>query len=247
MGAFDGRTLVINGGGKEKSIGYGVARAFAREGANICIAGSSRSKLKAAHELEDEFGVHVMTRYVSEPSACEIESAVASFREGFEGIDCLVCCLQAVKVGDLFEHVADEDLERAVQSVPLMYARWMRACLPYLKVTRGCVINFVSDAAQAGQEGLSTLAFASDAVRGLSRVAAREWEHYGIRVNTVSAHAQTSQFERWAKQFPEDFDDLCQKGSIGGCTDVESGVGAACVRIARGIDCPASGEHIVIR
>lgn len=247
MGTFDGKTLVINGGGKEKSVGYGVARAFAREGANICIAGTSRSKLRASRELEDEFGVQVMTQYVNESSEREIARAVDSFAKGFGSIDVLVCCLQAVRVGDLFERVGDADLEHAMQAGPLVYARWMRACLPHLKLTQGSVINFVSDAAHAGQEGLSTLALAGDAVRGLSRVVAREWEPYGIRVNTVSARAQTSQLERWAKQFPKDFDKAREEDGIGGFADVEADVGAACVHIASGIRVVPSGEHIVIR
>lgn len=246
MGAFDGKTLVINGGGKEKSVGYGVARAFAREGANICIAGTSRSKLKASRELEDEFGVHVTTRYVSEPSAQEIDDAIASFAQAFGSIDVLVCCLQAAKVGDMFEHVRDAELEHAVQAGPLLNARWMRACFPHLKKSHGCVINFVSDAAHAGQEGFSTLALADGAVRSLSRVVAHEWEPYAIRVNTVSTHARTSQLERWSKQFPEDFEDACNQNSIDGFSDVETDVGAACVRIASGADVPASGQHIVI-
>ncbi len=247
MGSLDGKTLVINGGGKEKSIGYGAARAFAREGANICIAGTSRSKLRASRELEDEFGVRVLTQYVSEPSAREIENAVAAFADGFGTIDVLICCLQAVKVGDLFERMLDTDLEHAVQTGPLGYARWMRSCLPHLKKTHGCVINFVSDAAHEGHEGLSALALADDAVRGMSRVAAREWEPYGIRVNTVSATALTSQLDRWAKQFSQDYDELRAKGRLDGLVDVVDDVGAACVRIARGIDCPASGGHVVIR
>lgn len=247
MGALDDKTLVINGGGKEKSIGYGVAYALAREGANICIAGTSRSKLKASRELEDEFGVRVMTQCVSEPSECEIANAVSAFADAFQRIDVLVCCLQAVKVGDLFERMRDTDLEHAVQTGPLAYARWMRACLPHLKKTHGCVINFVSDAAHEGHEGFSALALADDAVRGMSHVAAREWEPYGIRVNTVSALAHTSQLDRWAKQFSQDYDGLRAKGRLNGLVDVVDDVGATCVRIASGIDCPASGEHVVIR
>ena len=33
MGKFDGKVVIITGGGKSKSIGYGIATAFAKEGA----------------------------------------------------------------------------------------------------------------------------------------------------------------------------------------------------------------------
>ena len=34
MGIFDGKVAIITGGGKAKSIGYGIAVAYAKEGAN---------------------------------------------------------------------------------------------------------------------------------------------------------------------------------------------------------------------
>ena len=45
MGIFEGKVAIITGGGKAKSIGYGVATAYAKEGANLVITGRNEQKL----------------------------------------------------------------------------------------------------------------------------------------------------------------------------------------------------------
>ena len=67
MGFLQGKTLLITGGGravlsngKAGSIGYGIATAYAKEGANIVITGRNLKKLEEAKtELEESFGIKV--------------------------------------------------------------------------------------------------------------------------------------------------------------------------------------------
>lgn len=68
MGMFDGKVVIVTGGGKATlkdgsvgSIGYGIDIAFAKEGANLVITGRNVSKLEAAKEsLEAEYGIKVL-------------------------------------------------------------------------------------------------------------------------------------------------------------------------------------------
>ena len=61
MGKFDGKVVIITGGGKSKSIGYGIATAFAKEGANLVVTGRNVSKLDGAkEELERLYGIKVL-------------------------------------------------------------------------------------------------------------------------------------------------------------------------------------------
>lgn len=55
MGQFDNKTVIITGGGfaalkdgSAGSIGYGIATAFAKEGANIVVTGRNTAKLEEA-------------------------------------------------------------------------------------------------------------------------------------------------------------------------------------------------------
>ena len=68
MGMFDGKVVIVTGGGKATlkdgsagSIGYGIDIAFAKEGANLVITGRNVAKLEAAKEsLEAEYGIKVL-------------------------------------------------------------------------------------------------------------------------------------------------------------------------------------------
>ena len=61
----------------------------------------------------------------------------------------------------------------------------MKACYPYLKETKGSVINFASGAGLFGNYGQCAYAAAKEAIRGLTRVAASEWGAYGINANVI--------------------------------------------------------------
>ena len=68
MAYFNGKTVLLTGGGKATlsdgsagSIGYGIATAFAKEGANLVITGRNMQKLlDAKEELERLYGVRVL-------------------------------------------------------------------------------------------------------------------------------------------------------------------------------------------
>ncbi|WP_438820426.1 SDR family NAD(P)-dependent oxidoreductase [Bittarella massiliensis (ex Durand et al. 2017)] len=61
MGIFDGRVTIITGGGKAKSIGYGIAVAYAKEGASLVLTGRNEKKLlDAKEELERLYNVKVL-------------------------------------------------------------------------------------------------------------------------------------------------------------------------------------------
>jgi len=67
MGTLKGKTAIITGGGRAVlsdgscgSIGYGIATAYAKEGANLVITGRNVKKLTdAKEELEEKYGIRV--------------------------------------------------------------------------------------------------------------------------------------------------------------------------------------------
>ena len=68
MGFLEGKTAIITGAGfaalkdgSAGSIGYGIATAYAKEGANLVITGRNVKKLETAKEkLEAEYGIQVL-------------------------------------------------------------------------------------------------------------------------------------------------------------------------------------------
>lgn len=65
---LEGKVAIITGGGKAVteagdigSIGYGIATAYAKEGANLVLTGRNVQKLEEAkEELEEHYGVKVL-------------------------------------------------------------------------------------------------------------------------------------------------------------------------------------------
>ena len=77
MGIFTGKTAIITGGGKAKSIGYGIATAYAKEGANLVLTGRNEQKLiDAKEELEKLYGVNVLAVQADVNSNQESEQSV---------------------------------------------------------------------------------------------------------------------------------------------------------------------------
>lgn len=68
MGFLTGKTAIITGGGRAVlsdgscgSIGYGIATAYAKEGANLVLTGRNVQKLEDAKaELESKYGIKVL-------------------------------------------------------------------------------------------------------------------------------------------------------------------------------------------
>jgi short-subunit dehydrogenase len=68
MSFLKGKTAIITGAGyavlsdgRCGSIGYGIATAYAKEGANLVITGRNVSKLeKAKEDLESKYGIKVL-------------------------------------------------------------------------------------------------------------------------------------------------------------------------------------------
>ena len=85
MGFLNGKTVIITGGGRAKplsdgsagSIGYGIAIAYAKEGANIVITGRNMQKLlDAKEELERLYGVKVLPVQADVNAGADNESVV---------------------------------------------------------------------------------------------------------------------------------------------------------------------------
>ena len=87
-----------------------------------------------------------------------------------------------------------------------LYGTWqmMQLCFPYMKEHGGSIINFGSIGGVNGLEGFAAYAAEKEAIRGLSRVVAREWGQFGIRVNCVCPNVITDRFEEGIHQSPKE-------------------------------------------
>ena len=241
----DNITLITGGG---KGIGYGLAEAFAEAGSNLVITGRTESRLLAAKEkLEAEYGIEVLPIVADGADEEAIKSVVAKAIEKFGKINTLVNNAQVSKSGlPLVEHTR-EDLDLAIHSGLYAAFFYMRECHPYLKESRGSVINFASGAGLFGKLGQSSYAAAKEGIRGLSRVAAAEWGPDGIRVNVICPLAMTESLQDWKEHFPELFEKTIQGIPLGHFADPKDDIGRVAVFLASEDAHYVTGETITLQ
>jgi len=244
MGYFQGKTVLITGGGKAVladgtagSIGYGIAKAYAKEGANLVITGRNVKKLEEAkEELERLYGIRVLPVQADISAGSDNEAiaqnVVSKAVEAFGGIDVLINNAQASASGvKLTDHTV-EQFDLALYSGLYAAFHYMKASYPYLAKAKGSVINFASGAGLFGNFGQSAYAAAKEGIRGLSRVAATEWAKDGINVNVICPLAWTAQLEQFQKAYPDAFEKNVHTPPAGYFGKPEEDIGRVCVQIA---------------
>ncbi len=246
MKRLEGNVTIITGGGK--GIGYGLAQAFAAEGSNLVITGRTESRLKAAKEkLEKEYNVQVLPMTADGADENAIKNVVAKTIEHFGKIDTLINNAQVSKSGlPLVEHTK-EDFDLAINSGLYAAFFYMRECFPYLKESKGSVINFASGAGLFGKLGQSSYAAAKEGIRGMSRVAAAEWGPDGVRVNVVCPLAMTESLMEWKENYPELYAKTIQGIPLGHFADPKEDIGKVCVFLASDDASYVTGETITLQ
>lgn len=258
MGFLEGKTAIITGAGRAVlrdgrcgSIGYGIATAYAKEGANLVITGRNLKKLEdAKEELERLYGIQVLTVQADVSAGADneavVENVVKQAAETFGRIDVLINNAQASASGVTLADHTKEQFDLSIYSGLYAAFYYMRACYPYLKETKGCVINFASGAGLFGNYGQCAYAAAKEGIRGLTRVAATEWGKDGINANIICPLAWTAQLENFEKEYPDAFKANVKMPPAGHYGDVEKEIGRVCVQLASPDFKYMSGETLTL-
>jgi L-fucose dehydrogenase len=86
--------------------------------------------------------------------------------------------------------------------------------LPYLKISKGSIVNIGSKTAETGQGGTSAYAAANGGRNALTREWAVELLKYGIRVNSVIvAECYTPLYQKWISTLEDPTEKLAQISS----------------------------------
>ncbi len=258
MGFLKGKTAIITGAGRAVlkdgkcgSIGYGIATAYAKEGANLVITGRNVKKLEdAKEELEKTYDINVLAiqadMHAEGNNDKTAEEVVKQTVDKFGGIQVLINNAQASASGvPLAEHTM-EQFNLALYSGLYATFCYMKACYPYLAQSQGSVINFASGAGLFGNYGQCAYAAAKEGIRGLSRVAATEWGKDGINVNVVCPLAWTAQLEQFQSAYPDAFKANVTMPPMGHYGDSEQEIGRVCVQLASPDFKYMSGETLTL-
>ncbi|WP_226633496.1 SDR family NAD(P)-dependent oxidoreductase [Novosphingobium profundi] len=191
MGRIDGKTAIVTGA--TRGIGRAIAKLFAAEGANVAILSRTAANIESVvDEITADGGV-ALGAPCDVSDRVQIDSAVSRVVEEFGGIDILVnnAFDPTVPYSSILE-LSTEQLQRNLEMGPIAYLNFMQAAHPYLKVSEQArIINFGSMAGVIGLASMGPYNMAKEAVRALTRTAAREWAADGITVNNLLPIAET--------------------------------------------------------
>ena len=246
MKRLNGNVTIITGGGK--GIGFGLAQAFAEEGSNLVITGRTESRLlDAKKRLEDLYGIQVLPIVADGADEAAIKNVVSKTIEKFGKINTLINNAQVSKSGTPLIQHTKEDFDLAIYSGLYAAFFYMRECFPYLKESKGSVINFASGAGLFGKLGQASYAAAKEGIRGMSRVAAAEWGPDGVRVNVVCPLAMTESLQDWKEHYPDLFEKTIQGIPLGRFADPKDDIGRVCVFLASEDAHYVTGETITLQ
>lgn len=191
------KVAIVTGGGA--GIGLAVAQTLAASGAKVVITGRCLAAIEAAAATRPGIEGFV----ADAGSAAAAEPTVAKAIERWGQLDILVNNAGAGQP----EPLADASLER-IESVyrtnvfgPTLLAK---AALPYLRATKGSIVNLSSTLARKPIAGFSAYAASKAALEHLTRIWALELAPHGIRVNAVAAGPVETDFLRERMGFSDD-------------------------------------------
>src|ERR1700676_2416271 len=192
---LNNKVIVITGGAR--GIGEGIVRVLSGEGAIAVIVGrSDTDNRKLQKEIENVGGkAFSVEAELNEPANCE--KAVQIIIQKYGRIEGLVNNA-GVNDGVGLESGNYERFMESLQKNLVHYYLMAHFALPYLKTTKGAIVNISSKTAETGQGNTSAYAAANGGRNALTREWAVEMLKYGIRVNAVIvAECWTPQYESW--------------------------------------------------
>jgi NAD(P)-dependent dehydrogenase (short-subunit alcohol dehydrogenase family) len=199
---LEDRVALVTGGGQ--GIGRAIALAFAREGARVAVADQNPETLAEVLAALRALGARAHGIHCDVGVAEDCTRAVEETVQQLGGLGILVNAAAWATTGVDIADVSD-DLYRRTVDVCVSSNFWtMRAAFPHLERSgHGSVINFASNAGTEGMAGNAVYAAAKEAIRGLSRSAAKEWGPKGIRVNMIRPIALSPSLREWAEANPK--------------------------------------------
>lgn len=192
-----GKVVIVTGAAK--GIGEAIAHRLAAEAAIVAVVGRNDADNQKVVDAIIEAGGQAagFAAELSQPEACA--QAVAAVAAKWGRIDGIVNNA-GVNDGVGLENGSYERFMQSLHRNLVHYYLVAHHALPYLKQSKGSIVNITSKTAETGQGNTSAYAAANGGRNALTREWAVELLKYGIRVNAVVvAECMTPAYDTWLK------------------------------------------------
>jgi NAD(P)-dependent dehydrogenase (short-subunit alcohol dehydrogenase family) len=188
MHSVEGRVIVVTGSGR--GVGLGIAKHLGAGGARVVVAEWKPELLDAAVAELTDLGVDVLGVRTNIMERDEIDAMVTATVERFGRIDGIVNNAQTFRPLADMATVSADDVDVFYTS-GVKGSLWaMQAVYPHMAAQGwGRIVNFASSMGITGGRGFGAYNASKEAIRALTRTAAREWAPDGIVVNCIAPAA----------------------------------------------------------
>lgn len=178
MGRLTGKVAIITGGAR--GMGESHVRKFIAEGAKVVLTDLN---VEAGRALAGELGENAKFIKQDVSSEADWATVVAEAESAFGSVHILVNNA-GISIASSIAQMTLEQYRKIVDINQVSVFLGMKAVLPSMqKVENGSIVNISSiNGLVGGAIGYTDTKFA---VRGMTKAAAIEFAHYGIRVNSV--------------------------------------------------------------
>jgi NAD(P)-dependent dehydrogenase (short-subunit alcohol dehydrogenase family) len=232
MTGLGGKVAVVTGAGE--GIGLGIARRLAREGATVVIAevneGTGRAAVAA---IADELG-GTATFVATDVTDRDSVEAMIDVTIGTHGaVHILVNNAWGGGSMVRLEHSTEAQMEHGLR-MAFYAAYWsMQRCFPVMRdAGGGSIINICSLNGVNAHPFTPGYNVGKEALRTLTRTAAREWARHGIRANVICPGAATATYRAVEAAMPELIAKVLEQVPMGYMGDPERDIGGVAAFLA---------------
>ena len=184
------KVVIVTGAGR--GIGLGMATHLARGGAKVVVAEWKPELLNSAIASLEAIGATCLGVAVNIMEHDQINAMVDATLKRFGRVDALINNAQTFRPLADIATVSDDDID-VFHTSGVKGTLWaMQAVYPHMAQQKwGRIVNFASSMGITGGKGFAAYNASKEAIRALTRTAAREWAMNGIVVNCVAPAAAT--------------------------------------------------------
>ncbi len=182
MALLAGRIAIVTGGAQ--GLGYAIADQFIAEGARVILGDLDLDKTRAAAEALGGADVARAVR-CNVTSGADVDALVTAAREEFGGLDVMVNNAGITRDATMRKMTEEQFDEVIAVHLKGTWNGTRAAAAVMREQGRGAIVNMSSISGKVGLIGQTNYSAAKAGIVGLTKAAAKELAHLGVRVNAI--------------------------------------------------------------